>query len=279
MPLHYRPLSDLRTLETPALTHTLNVSELALKERAIAAFYGDAGCGKSYAVDVALEVALKLGNAAQAHVLDLPNSPSPKDIVCALGEAVLGIDGESYTARALTRLLIDALGTEEPRIIVVEEAQRYTLLGFESLRHLYDKAGGGKGESGRGFALFFVGGHGCYERLRSYPMLDSRTSYWTEFSPLTDEQAVALLPGYHPLLAETEPEVLLLVQDAYAHGYLRNWADFLFKAARLCEETGLDRVSEEVARNVFAIKSNAGLPPPPKRRKSRMRASRGVRGS
>lgn len=277
MPLHFRSLPDLRTLETPGLTRTLDVCELALAERGIAAFYGEAGCGKSYAVDIALELALELGSATKAHVIDLPNSPSPKDIVCALGEAVLGIDGEAYTARAMTQLLIEALATEEPRIIVVEEAQRYTLFGFESLRHLHEKARGTKGASGRGFALFFVGGHGCFERLQSYPMLKSRTSYWTEFRPLTDEEAVSLLPNYHPLLAETENEILLLVQEVYTHGYLRNWADFLFKSARLCEEGGLDRVTEEVARNVFALKSNAGLPPPQKN--SRSRASRSTRGS
>lgn len=277
MPLHYRDLPDLRTLTTPALTRTLDVSELALEERAIAAFYGDAGCGKSYAVDIALSVALELGSATHAHVLDLPNSPSPKDINVALAEAVLGIDAEGYVARKLTRLLEDALATEEPRVIVVEEAQRYTLYGFEHLRHLHEKGRGRTSKGGRGFALFFVGGYGCYERLQSYRMLRSRIAYDTEFAPLSDKEAVSLLPHYHPLLAETDPEVLLLVQAVYTHGYLRNWADFLFKAARLCEAHGLDRVTEEVARNVFALKSNAHLPQPTTN-KRRRRAARSPRG-
>jgi hypothetical protein len=52
-----------------------------------------------------------------------------------------------------------------------------------------------------------------------------------------------------------EAEVLLLVDDHFAHGNLRDWASFTHTAVKLCAEHGRERLDAEIARNTFALHS------------------------
>lgn len=70
-------------------------------------------------------------------------------------------------------------------------------------------------------------------------------------TPLTGEQVCELMDTFHPIYPGVE--VLLLVDDHFAHGNLRDWASFTHSAVKLCAEHGRDRIDAEIARNTFAL--------------------------
>jgi len=55
-----------------------------------------------------------------------------------------------------------------------------------------------------------------------------------------------------------EREVLLLIDDHFAHGNLRDWASFTQTAAELCAAHGQATVDERVARNAFVLHGPRG---------------------
>jgi len=88
---------------------------------------------------------------------------------------------------------------------------------FEYLHHLYD-------DPTTHFALLFDGGDGCWEVLAREPMLRSRIYRRVAFRSFGDADVLALIPGYHPIYAEVDPELLVWINDKAANGRLRPWA-------------------------------------------------------
>jgi len=127
------------------------------------------------------------------------------------------------------------------RLIVVDEAQRLNSECVELLRYLHDNPR-------TDFALVLVGGDGAWEVLSREPMLRSRVFRRVTFRPLGATDVLAHMRGYHPLYTEASDDLLLFVDDQFAHGNLRNWASFTLSAA------GLGRTLDmAVARNVFTL--------------------------
>jgi hypothetical protein len=60
------------------------------------------------------------------------------------------------------------------------------------------------------------------------------------------------------LYADTGDELLLTIDDTYAHGSMRDWAVFTHTAAQLCGDAGLPGVNAEVVTNVNVL-LGAGL--------------------
>jgi hypothetical protein len=77
------------------------------------------------------------------------------------------------------------------------------------------------------------------------------------FQPLTRADVLAAIPGYHPLCARAEPDLICLIDDLFAHGNLRNWADFTDSALRLARDIDRDELDERLTRNVFALHGGA----------------------
>ena len=82
------------------------------------------------------------------------------------------------------------------------------------------------------FALLLVGGDGAWQVLAREPMLRSRIYRRVVFR---------------------EAELVLFIDDHFAHGNLRDWAAFTATAAQLCRAGGHDRVDESIVRNAFAL--------------------------
>jgi hypothetical protein len=68
-----------------------------------------------------------------------------------------------------------------------------------------------------------------------------------------EQRASDLMSSFHPIYTGVAKEVLLLVDDHFARGNLRDWASFTHTAAKLCEEHGRERLDAEIARNTFAL--------------------------
>jgi hypothetical protein len=84
-------------------------------------------------------------------------------------------------------------------------------------------------------------------------MLASRVYRRVRFQPLTRPDVLGAIPAYHPIYAETDSELIGLVDDQFAHGNMRNWAAFTHSALALLAETRRDRIDEQIVRNVFAL--------------------------
>ena len=57
---------------------------------------------------------------------------------------------------------------------------------------------------------------------------------------------------YHPVYDGAGEELLLEIEDAYGKGMLRNWAVFTRAAVGLCATAGTERITADVAANVYA---------------------------
>lgn len=224
-------------------TESFALAQLAVKDcvarQAMGALYGPAGSGKTFAVRSAL-AAVK---DRQVLSVDCQVEMTYKGLIEMLLETVSGGIQHTGTRGQLERTLTRELRTR-PRVICLDEAQRLKADGIEIVRSLHD-------DPATQLTLLLVGGNNCWEVLSSQPMLRSRIHRPVEFRPLTEDKVLRLLPRFHPLLANTPAEVLKLVNDSFARGNLRNWANFVLTAEGICVAKKLSCVTEEVARNAF----------------------------
>jgi hypothetical protein len=65
------------------------------------------------------------------------------------------------------------------------------------------------------------------------------------------------MPRLHPVYAAVAPELVLFVDEHFAHGNLHDWAAFTATAAELCQAAGRGRIDEAIARNAFALHGGA----------------------
>lgn len=134
-------------------------------------------------------------------------------------------------------LLLELAG--ERRLIVIDEAQNLSTECFEYLRHLHD-------DESTNFALLFVGGNRCWEVISRHPMLQSRVWHWVEFTPLSIDDVLEIIPRYHPIYEGADPELLLEIDDEFAHGTFRNWAAFTNTALLQCKARRTKRINRVV---------------------------------
>jgi type II secretory pathway predicted ATPase ExeA len=233
MPRHFLEL-DTATIQTPSFKLAQRNVRDVVDAGAIGLFFGDAGTGKTYAVEEGLETV-----ELPTHWFTFPLRTTPRALVNRLLDLITGVPHQGTQAR-LEPLLIEAL-SEQLLVATIDEAQHLNYPCVEELRHLHD-------HPGTRFALLLVGGDGCSELIRQYPMLSSRIARWTKFSPLNVDEVVRFLPEFHWLYRGADPKVIEDVDDRYAEGNLRRWACFTDAARRLAEGDGVDSLTEPIAK-------------------------------
>jgi hypothetical protein len=144
--------------------------------------------------------------------------------------------GERYE---LADTLLDVLA-REPRLIVVDEAQRLGHEAIEYLRWLHD-------DPDTRFALLFVGGNGCWRLLSRYPMLRRRIYRRVEFKPLPLETIQRIIPLYHPLYKDASASTIALINRRFARGNFGHWARFTKTAVQICAKSKKTTVTERIA--------------------------------
>ncbi len=253
MPQHFVNLPGATTLPTRQYQLTGQIIGDLTAESATGVVHGPAGTGKTYAVEAALE---RLRDAAtpgppglsgQVSVCTLafPSKPTMRLVADELLTAVSGAASPRSRNRfQLISALIDLLSGPR-RLVVIDEAQRLNSDCIELMRHLHD-------HPQTRFALLYVGGDGCWEVLSREPMLASRVFRRLPFTRLDRPAVPALMRRYHPVYDGADETLLLEIEDAYGKGMLRNWAVFTHAAVGLCGKAGIERITAEVAGNVYA---------------------------
>ena len=238
---HFLDLDGARVLPTAGL----QLVEQAVDTNAMGVVHGPAGLGKTFAVERALAGARAVGCWSS-----FPSRPTMRLVAASLFQQLTG----SPAGRGSRFVLMDAI-LEEPairsRVVVVDEAQRLKTECIEFLRHLHD-------HPRTRFALLLVGGDTAWDVLSREPMLRSRVYRRVRFEALSPDEVRTLIGAFHPIYDGVEAELLLFIDDHFAHGNLRDWASFTQTAVRLCRTHGLDVVDERTARNAFALHGGGG---------------------
>jgi type II secretory pathway predicted ATPase ExeA len=241
MPAHFLNLKGAKTVATQQLLLTRQAITDLVELSAMGVVHGLAGTGKSFAVDAVLE----RERAIRPCLATFENYPTIRLVASTLVTAVLGADHQVRTRFQATPALVEAL-SNGPRLLVIDEAQQLNSNCIEYLRYLHD-------HQRTNFALLLVGGDGCWEVLSREPMLRSRIYRRVTFRPLSSQQVLDLLPSYHRIYQKVDGELLLFIDDNFAHGNFRNWASFTRSALDLLRHRRHRVLDEAVARNVFGL--------------------------
>lgn len=236
---HFLKLEDAATVRTTSFHLAQRAVADLLEAQAMGVIHGDAGLGKSFAVDFAV----RRTNTEYCWV-EFPPRSTMKQITETLLSALTGLEHRGERLK-LSRDLLGVL-SEEPRLVVVDEAQRLNAECVEYLRYLHD-------DPATSFALVLVGGNGCWEVLSRHPMLEARVFRRVAFQPMKPEHVLKAIPNYHGIYADADRELLLRVDELFAHGNFRRWASFTKTAAAECREQELQSLTEEIVEFVFAL--------------------------
>lgn len=238
MSAHHLGLRDARTMDTTTLQLTRRAVHDLVDLEAMGVIYGPAGTGKTFAWQAAAA-----GLDVPVCAVQFPSRPTMLRVAQVLLRELTG-ESPKGSRFALSDTLLDLL-SEQPRLVVIDEAQWLNKECIEYARHLHD-------DPDSRFALLLVGGEGCWQVLSREPMLRSRLYHRVAFSPLTPEAVLRVIPRFHPLYGDVDPELLALIDERFAHGYFREWVTFTHAALRTCGQLdqGLD---EPIARAVFAL--------------------------
>jgi hypothetical protein len=232
-------LPGAQIVSTRALLTVRENIRAAIEAKAMICVYGQAGNGKSFAVNACLrELAPTLTRRIQFRA-----RPSTRDLRHELFHA-LGLAGRPPShAIEFDRMLRGAL--EEPRVLVCDEAQWLSKLCFEYLRYLWD-------DSDSDLTIVFTGGNGCFEMLQSEAMLESRVYAWQEIGGMPLDEVLTVIPAFHPVWADADPELIAVCDQEAAHGNFRAWAKITHHLTVGLKETGRTTVDEELLRWAYS---------------------------
>ena len=254
---HLPGLEDAATVTTKTFQKAQLLLAQTVKVNGIAAVSGPPGCGKTFAVDHFVRTHPSM-RERRWRWLDMPPKPTTKEVTVRLLDTLGERRPRSATEYELTELLAPALNEGHP-VIVIDEAQNLKSDGLQQLRYLHDRG------QGRSWTLLLVGST-VNQALNGAAELGSRVSRWVTFTPLTGtEQLLLTLRDWHPMLAAAPPELLLRVDEVYARGNFRLWAQFLQALLTLSERqsTGEGAVgrADEVDQNLLVRAALAAVSP------------------
>ena len=188
-----------------------------------------AGLGKTYAVEQAL--ARRRGQVSLCWVA-FPSRPTMRLVAAALFAELTGDPGRAaQPVRALR-----GVGRRRPHAAGPAAGAGCGRRGPAAQHRMHRVPALPARPPDTRFALLLVGGDGTWKVLSREPMLRSRIYRRVALEPLTGRQVCGLMPPYHPIY-DRDPELLLLVDDHFAHGNLRDWAAFTHTATALCPGT------------------------------------------
>jgi len=239
---HFQGLANAEVIATRYFQLTERTVSDVVRRLSLGVVHGPAGLGKTFAV---WEATRNLD--LPVHWVEFLGRPSVPQLAADLLFALTRVEHDE-DSRRLGRVLLDELARERC-LVVVDEAQDLSAECCEYLRRLHDRYE-------TQFGLLFAGGDKAWHHLSRFNHLRSRTVRRVCFQPLTADEVLEVLPHYHPIYAGIEPELLLFVDDHYAHGTFRDWAAFTADAVDICNDEGIEQLTEDVARAAFALRGS-----------------------
>ncbi|MEV4116539.1 ATP-binding protein [Nonomuraea sp. NPDC049695] len=187
-------LPGANLVATTDMMRTWDSLQHAISARAMMCVHGDGGLGKSFAVKASLRTLAP----DSAHYISFYERPTPSYLRRKLVEAVGHDAPMPRTPVEADRLLKTALG-ERFHVLVCEAAHWLSLEGFEYWRHLWS-------DRDTDLAVVFVGADKCRQILSASPSLASSIYIWQEYRPMTQAQIRDVIPAFHPVWADADPD-------------------------------------------------------------------------
>lgn len=237
---------DMPAVETFGFAKTQHAVASAVRLGTIAAFIGDAGLGKTFAVDHAVR-----RSPLPVIWIQVGPKPSPKEVTQMALKELTG----TFSDRPLYELSDDLIAelADDPHVVVVDEAQNLGKAGLDQVRYIHDR-------SRHRFPLLLVGGASCGEVLRADRQLADRVGAWVYFKPLAGPDLYRTLDTYHPFFAASDRDLLARIDDLYAAGVFRRWARVLQQGLLLAERARTpDRLTEKVAGALLAMLADGSV--------------------
>jgi hypothetical protein len=201
--------------------------EQIVSQRAIMCLSGNAGVGKTFALDTVLAAKPRPARRARLGRLVPRPAPTPLSLRSDLADA-LNLEARLKDPGAFDAALREVLAARD-HLLVVDEAQRLDSACFEYLRYLVDDP------HARLAIVLVVGEHG-QAVLRRQKMLASRTALSLTVPHLTLTDIAEVIPRFHPLWHGTDPGVLERLDVRWCHGNFRRWAQATHHALRLLHQ-------------------------------------------
>ncbi|MFE1029719.1 AAA family ATPase [Streptomyces sp. NPDC058818] len=202
---------DAQVVHTPALRSVLRTVAHAAAVGAVVCLYGDAGQGKTVALQYALSQLPHPARVRRVHVGVHPTVPELRRVLAdalELGRRLPRGAGEADL------MLVNAL--RQPRVLVLDEAQRLPGPALEFLRGLWDHPDTD--------TAILLAGAGSERALRRVPALASRVLTWELVPRLRPGEVAAAMAAFHPLWEDVSEDDVVWVDEHVGHGNFRTWA-------------------------------------------------------
>ncbi|MCO8127502.1 ATP-binding protein [Acidimicrobiia bacterium EGI L10123] len=211
-------------METDALLRLRVRVDEAIRRRTILVVTGRFGTGKSFGVARAVEERAPVHDVDVVW-LEMQASTGQRDQWHELYYEIHGYyPAKSATIGDVIRMLKHDLA-ERPRVLVLDEAQEVHKQVSKQLRWLHEP-------KSSDFGLIFSGTPNLWHDLLP-GAIRSRTGHHVKVKGLSDEDAVKLLPQFHPIFATADPDDLRRWNRTRARGSFRWWARILENAVDL----------------------------------------------
>jgi hypothetical protein len=209
---------DAATVRTPVWPAIEAAAALVVPRHEIAMIYGPHSTGKRTALHACLST-----HTLPVIRVALSGAESGRRLARLLHDQV--VMTEDLPERDLQDDLAEAL-SEQPRIIVIENAHRLTVEAANQVEWLH-------GRPGQQAAFFLVGGPGTPKTIGKDPLLWDATCATVEVRPLEGEALVRVLQSMHDLFLGAGADLLTEIDTRVCHGVIGYWRRFLQHALHL----------------------------------------------
>lgn len=242
--IHLAGTDSASLVQTPRL-HQVAAGMASLQDHGgVVLLDGPPGLGKTAATKV-----LGRNLNMEKRLLAMPNRPKGKETTARILTALQGKRAQMRQTEFEMLEDIVALLSDQPVLLAIDEAQHLTRDSLRQFRYLQD-------HDRTNLLLVFVGVNVTGQMQRLCPELLNRVQRTIKFAPLSKPDMVVFLKEYHPLYANTPPDVYPLLQKEIK-GNIRNAAKLLSAALDFGIEPE-DGFSQQTAKAVIVAVNGGG---------------------
>jgi hypothetical protein len=246
---HFLRLEQARAIGTATALLTEDAVDAAIATRAIILISGEAGLGKTFAVQRALARHSNTDRAPRLVQAIFTARPTMRHVADVLLTQATGVRHKGSRDK-LTDALLEEL--RHPTVVFADEAQNLNAECMHYLRYLWDLPSSD-------VTLVLAGGNGCYKTISSDPMLSSRIYRHVRFARMTEAEALQILPRFHPIFESCPADRLLEIHEELTRGVFRSCAIVAHTAQSLARPEDGGALTERLLLRVRAA-MGAGAP-------------------